>query len=169
MTDIDFLNKIKAGSLNTKIVKIETDNGEYELKIRCATEKDYIQAQLKVEQINGDKKIGYHNAAQYENDKKVALLHRITSMPDSDKEIGSLSQFQEALTPDVVDHLDEELDFLHAECSPYLKEMTNDQFKEWYDKVKKNPDLIQTIYDMRFLRGLLAFTVSLPSNLLTDK
>jgi hypothetical protein len=169
MTEIEFLNKIKAGSLNAKVVKVETALGYFELQIRCATEKDYIEAQTKIDLINGDKKIGYHNAAQYENDKKVALLHRVTSIPGQDKPIGSLAQFQEHLSPDIVDYLEEELDLLHDECSPYLKKMTETELKEYYDKIKKNPDSIQTISDMRSLRDLLLFLVSQPSSLLMGK
>ena len=138
----DILDKLKQGQNNVRTVNL---NGAY-VGLRLLAEQDHHDAQLAT--INALKAAGitdYTTATAdiYESEAAAQLLLRAMVDPDTKEQAGgSIQILRKVLTREQRNYLIKEYNEHEKECSPDINNMSEEQFRELFETLKKSPDTI---------------------------
>lgn len=151
----DLLQKIKAGTNNTKIIDWPGDES-LKIELRVLSGQDHLDSSLAADKIFDGTKVGIENIDNYSAELEIQLLFRAIMDPETNEQLfKNITDFRSSISPEVQDILGERLDALHEECSPDPMKMNDGEFDKLTADLKKNPKTtagsISNIYTARKL------------------
>ena len=162
---MSLLEKLKAGKNNVRNVRFPGSDGEVAIQILSSQEvQDSIFAAETL-----FKKAGVEVSAStldaYEDERTTQILWRALRDPDQPKEpfAATVGELRKDLTQAEKSILAELYNGFERECSPDFVTMTDGEFEELFEVVKKNPDPLTSDLNTGTLRGLLRYLASRPS------
>jgi len=164
------LAKLKGGTRNVKTVKFPGTDINVVLRILSnqeiqdavfAAEKLFDLAKLEVKGSSLD---------AYEDERSTQILFRALRDPEDPTKsfsatVAELRNLVSRAEKDVLISLYGEFE---RECSPGFSGMSNEEFEEIWEAVKKNAQILSSISDLSTLKGLLLYLASLQANSRTD-
>jgi hypothetical protein len=130
------------------------------IHLHVATHQIRATALLEAEKIFKDRAIGLHNMRDFETEKTIQTLYKITKTTD-DKDFCTISEFRKLLTDDIIIWLDDQHELLQEKHSPNIEEMSEKEFDKLIEDLKKKPE--ETLLDtcsIYTLRRVVMFLVS---------
>lgn len=131
------LAKLKAGSKNFKIVP--WPGTDEEVRLRILNEQDYLESSEATDRLFAGRHVAAENITDYESEKATQQLFRAIEDPKSGKAItGNITEFRRLLTSEIKEALYDEFKQFADECDPHPSRLTDDEFDELFNSVKKN-------------------------------
>jgi len=161
---MDLLTKLKAGRDILGSVEV---NG-VTLGIRILTEEDYQVAGLAADALllKHNTELNMGTSEVFEQEKSIQLLTAALVDPETKKPVfASASQARETLTRDDKEYLSEKYLEHERTFSPSGRNLTEEEFVELLEEVKKNPSTPRlNALSGEWLRRLITSLVSQPTN-----
>lgn len=166
-----FLERIKLGTANTKLINWPGTNEKVAMKI--LSEQDRMEIDFSVDRLYKSEKVEVNliTTSHYEPEKFVQILFRCLRCPDDlDRPLAnSITDFRRALTREDTKVLISEYVAFEQECSPSPENLSPEDFDKLLLEVKKNPDTtIGNITNLTTAKKLLLTLAVQPPNLPPD-
>ncbi len=172
---MSLLEKLKAGTKNVKV--IDWPGTEDKVGISILTEAETQEAAFDTERLFKKHGIEYSFAVSdaYQAERNTQTLVRALVDPDKRDPKGNpvrLFKNADELRPspgfvlakaDLID----EFNAWDEECNPSAKTLTEKEYQELFEEVKKNPSILSDL-SLRTLRGLIIYSANRPATSPTD-
>lgn len=161
-----FLEKIKMGKDAKRTVLWPGTDVQVEMRILS---RDEIQsAQFAAQELfrkNGIE-LGFSILDEYQDEVTTQQLYRSLSNPENGTPLAStISQFRQNVTREEISELASAYSEMEEEYSPNHDKMSEDQFKAFYEKLKKKPqEMLSNVSSIAFAKRLVITLVENPQN-----
>jgi hypothetical protein len=159
------LERIKAGRKNTVTVRfgdsdIDAALGSDLVTVRLLTVQDTLEASFAADRIfadSGTHTVSMQNIKAYEAEKDVQNLYRACADEDGKPLAASVAEFRRLLTVADKERLIDAYNRLDAEANPSADTMSDAEFDELVETVKKNPNTASNVSSINTLRKLTRY------------
>ncbi len=159
---MSLIEKLKAGNRNIKTIKFPGTESEICLKILSNAEIQEAvfasERRFKVEDIV----VASSTLDAYEDERTTQILFRALRDPADSKKpfAGTVDELRKLLTKAEKDALVGEYEAFEQECAPQIAKMTNEQFDELWEALKKNPETTSNFLSSGVQKRLLLYLAS---------
>lgn len=167
---MSLIEKLKAGARNTKVIKFPGTEEKIILKVLSNFEVQEAvfasERRFKTEDILVTKTC----LDAYEDERTTQLLFRALRDPSDGKKsfASTADELRKLLTKEEKDVLVAEYEAFEKECAPQLADMTDKEFDELWEALKKNPKTVSNFLSSGVQKRLLLYLASRPATLPTD-
>jgi hypothetical protein len=161
------LAALKAGTNNRKTVKFP--GTDQDVVMRVLSNAEVQEAEFGTEKHFRQQGIQYYEATveAYEKEKTVRMLHSALRDPEDETKTfaASVAELRAMTTQAEKDALVMELNDFMAECSPDMEALSEEEFGEIVEMVKKRPEeTVSSLSSMSLLRRLAISLASRPAS-----
>lgn len=160
------LEKLKAGTRNTKTIKFPGTDNEVVLRVLSNAERQ--DAVFAAEEHFKSRKIEIAATCldAYEDERTTQLLFRALRDCDNSENTfaSSADSLRENLTREEKEFLTSEYTTFEQECSPAIEKMSDEDFEKLWEELKKNPEPVLSFLNSGTLRRLIIFLASRQQN-----
>lgn len=166
---MSLLEKLKAGTRNIRVLKFPGTDEDVAVRVLSAQEiqDSVFAAETLFKKAEVD--VSASTLDAYEDERTTQILWRALRDPENQKEpfAATVAELRKGLTRAEKSILADLYNEFEKECSPDFMAMTDTEFEELFETVKKNPEQLTSNLSSPMLRGLLRYLASRPSTLPT--
>jgi hypothetical protein len=167
---MSLIEKLKAGTRNIKTLKFP--GAEDDIVLKVLSNADIQEAVFAAERRFKDEEIIVSDSTRdaYGDERTTQILFRALRDPRDIKKplFSSADELRKLLTKEEKEALACEYDAFQQECAPQLDKMTDKEFDELWEALKKNPETVSSFLSSGVQKRLLLYLAARQSTLPTD-
>lgn len=152
------VTRFKRGTDNRK--KIAWPGSDTPVCVRVLAEGDYLQAEAHCDHLYRDRGVSLGNIEERNAVKDTYCLYLALVDDDGARVFPDFETFTNYLTPEIRTILIQEHNDWQSACSPAVDALSEKELDSMLDAIKKNPQTVRSISDMRLLRELIIIMAS---------
>jgi hypothetical protein len=161
---VSLLEKLKGGTRNTKLIVFP--GTEAEAMLRILSNQEVQDSVFAAETLfdKADVAIRASTLDAYEDERTTQMLFRALRDPSDPKQpfAATVGELRSLLTKAEKDSLVRLYEECEREYSPDFTRMSDAEFEELWEQVKKNPSILSNVSGLGMLKGLLRYLASQP-------